>query len=322
MQDELAMRIFDEPSAPLEPFKSTPIFARFTRSTGVASAQPVAFTGRPALAQRRMIPRLRYLSALLVCHMIVGCAGLPGTQTKLVDARQIEFVSSLGPAPVVVFENGLGARMEWWSKILPAIAADASYFVHNRPGYGGSAPASTPRDGVHIVEELRAALLSEGRRPPYVLVGHSLGGLYMQLFARAYPQEVGALILVDSTHPEQLDGAGSLDKQSLWTRGLVGALVTGAAKEELDLLPRTGEQVLALPTFSGKPVFVLSASEPMKETSDPARFANEKRVDIARMYPGAKQVWVDSGHAIPLEKPEAVVAAIREALTAVRGAKR
>jgi pimeloyl-ACP methyl ester carboxylesterase len=128
--------------------------------------------------------------------------------------------------------------------------------------------------------------------------------------------------IVDSTHPEQLDGAGSLDRQSLWTRGLVGALVTGTAKEELDLLPRTGEQVLALPTFSGKPVFVLSASEPMKETSGPARFANEKRVDIARMYPGAKQVWVDSGHAIPLEKPETVVAAIREALTAVRGAKR
>jgi pimeloyl-ACP methyl ester carboxylesterase len=127
---------------------------------------------------------------------------------------------------------------------------------------------------------------------------------------------------VDSTHPEQLAGAGSLDKQSLWTRGLVGALVTGTAKEELDLQPRTGEQVLALPTFSGKPVFVLSASEPMKETSDPARFANEKRVDIARMYPGAKQVWVDSGHAIPLEKPEAVVAAIREALSAVRGATR
>jgi pimeloyl-ACP methyl ester carboxylesterase len=269
-----------------------------------------------------MFLSLRHCFALLACYMLVGCAGLPETKTKLVNDRQIEFVSSLGPAPVVVFENGLGARMEWWSKVLPAIAADTSYFVHNRPGYGGSAPASTPRDGVHIVEELRAALLSEGRRPPYVLVGHSLGGLYMQLFARAYPQEVGALILVDSTHPEQLAGAGSLDKQSLWTRGLVGALVTGTAKEELDLLPRTGEQVLALPTFSGKPVLVLSASEPMKETSDPARFANEKRVDIARMYPGAKQVWVDSGHAIPLEKPEAVVAAIREALSAVRGATR
>jgi pimeloyl-ACP methyl ester carboxylesterase len=246
---------------------------------------------------------------------------MPGARTKLIDARQIEFVAGSGPAPVVVFENGLGARMEWWSKIVPAIESDAAYFVYNRPGYGSSTLAATPRDGVHIVRELRAALQSEGMQPPYVLVGHSLGGLYMQLFAREYPQEVGALILVDSTHPKQLEGAGAIDKQSLWVRGIVGALISGTAKEELDLLPRTGEQVLALPTFAGRPVLVLSASEPMKQTSDLARFSNEKRSDIARMYPDATQVWVDRGHAIPLEKPEAVVSAIREALTAVRKAK-
>jgi pimeloyl-ACP methyl ester carboxylesterase len=60
-----------------------------------------------------------------------------------------------------------------------------------------------------------AALLGENMRPPYVLVGHSLGGLYMQLFARQPPQEVAALILVDSTHPKQLDGEGAMEKQSL-----------------------------------------------------------------------------------------------------------
>ena len=52
----------------------------------------------------------------------------------------------------------------------------------------------------------------------------------------------------------------------------------------------------------------------MKETSDLAQFSNELRVDVARLYPNAKQVWVDGGHAIPLEKPEAVVNAIRAAL--------
>jgi hypothetical protein len=275
-------------------------------------------------SQKHMLPislrRYLFMPALLACSVLVACAGLPGSQTKLIDARQTEFVARSGPAPVVVFENGLGARMEWWSKVLPSIESDAAYFAYNRPGYGNSAPAETPRDGIHIVQELRAALLSEGKKPPYVLVGHSLGGLYMQLFAREYPQDVAALILVDSTHPKQLDGAGAIDKQSIWVRGVVGALITGTAKEELDLLPRTGEQVLALPTFTGKPVVVLSASEPMKQVSELARFANEKRSDIARMYPGAKQVWVASGHAIPLEAPEAVILAIREALTAVRGA--
>jgi pimeloyl-ACP methyl ester carboxylesterase len=261
------------------------------------------------------------LLILLAFALLSGCASLPETQTKPVDDRQLEFVAHPRSGPVVVFENGLGARMEWWGKVLPAIAGDTSYFAYNRAGYGKSTPTGTPRDGTHIVAELRAALRSEGMAPPYVLVGHSLGGLYMQLFARQHPQEVAALILVDSTHPKQLEGEGAMEKQSFWVRGVVGALVTGTAKQELDLLPQTGEQVLALPTLSGPPVFVLSASEPMKETSSLARFANEKRIDIARLYPGSKQVWVESGHAIPLEKPEAIVSAIREALAEAHGAK-
>lgn len=260
--------------------------------------------------------------ALLFCIFLSSCAGLPDTQTRRVGAQQLEFVAHPGSGPVVVFENGLGARKEWWAKVLPALSGETPYFAYNRAGYGGSAASGTPRDGNHIVQELRAALASEGLRPPYVLVGHSLGGLYMQLFARRHPDEVAALILVDSTHPKQLDGAGAMDKQSFWVRSVVGVLVTGTAKEELDLVSQTGDQVLSLPTLTGKPVLVLSASEPLKEASDLARFANEKRLDIARMYPGATQVWVESGHAIPLEKPEAVAQAIRQALAAARGAER
>lgn len=164
------------------------------------------------------------------------------------------------------------------------------------------------------MDELRMLLRGKGINPPYILVGHSLGGLYMQLFARRYPDDVSALILVDSTHPKQLEGQGSLDKQSFLVQGLVGVLVTGVAKEELNLLSQTGEQVLRFPTFLDKAVFVLSASEPMKEKSPLADDANAKRIDIARLYPGSRQIWVDSGHGIPLEKPEAVISAIRAAL--------
>ena len=204
--------------------------------------------------------------------------------------------------------------MEWWKDILPGISKEASTFAYNRPGYGNSDPVSTPRDGLHIVDELRMLLRSKGMNPPYILVGHSLGGLYMQLFARRYPDEVNVLILVDSTHPKQLEGEGDLDRQSYLVQGLLGVLVTGMAKEEFDMLPQTGQQLLSLPTLSDKPVFVLSASEPMKEKSPLADDANAKRKDIARLYPGSKQIWVDSGHGIPLEKPEVVITVIREAL--------
>ena len=79
--------------------------------------------------------------------------------------------------------------------------------------------------------------------------------------------------------------------------------------------------MLSLPPLEGKPVFVLSKLEPMQEKSALTIDANEKRKDIVRLHPGAKQIWVDSGHAIPLEKPEAVIQAIREALRESRFAQ-
>lgn len=256
---------------------------------------------------------------LALVLLFTGCASLPNSTVEKIDDRQVEFALTRHDTVPVVFENGLTGHMEGWKKVIPEISADTTTFAYNRPGYGNSDPVATPRDGAHVIDELRALLRSQGLNPPYILVGHSLGGLYMQWFARRYPDEVSALVLVDSTHPRQLDGEGALDKQSFFVRGLLGVLVTGSAKEELDLLSATGAEVLRLPTLTNKPVFVLSAAEPLKNHSALADDANEKRKDIARLYPGSRQIWVESGHNIPLEQPQAVVAAIREAL-AMRGA--
>lgn len=257
-----------------------------------------------------MIPTL-----LLLITWIAGCASLPNAKSEQIGVRHVEFALTQHDTVPVIFENGLGGRMEWWKKVLKEISTETTTFVYNRAGYGNSESVSTPRDGSHIVEELRDVLRSKGINPPYVLVGHSLGGLYMQLFARRYPEEVKALILVDSTHPKQLDGEGSLDKLPFLTRSVLCVLVTGTAKNELDLLPQTGKQVLEQSTVLNKPVFVLSAAKPLNKKSKIADDANEKRKDIARLYPSAKQIWIDSGHAIPLEKPESIIAAIREAMS-------
>lgn len=224
-------------------------------------------------------------------------------------------------APTVVFENGLGGRLQWWAEVLPAIAQETTVFAYNRAGTGTSTEASTPRDGETIINELRRNLRDKDIAPPYVLVGHSLGGLYVQLYARRYPQEVAGLVLVDSTHPEQLKGAGAKDNWPTWIKLMSNVLLSDAASKELKALPATGAAMLALPPLTGKPVVVLSAQKPMSETSELARDANAKRSDIARLHPGAKQVWVDSGHVIPLERPDAVIAAIHEVLLSVQAAQ-
>lgn len=260
-------------------------------------------------------------AGMLLALVLSGCATVPGTTTDTVGGRQVEFVLAGQGAPVVVFENGLGATLDWWSKVWPDAMAESRSLAYHRAGYGHSDASAQPRDGAHVVEELRALLQARNLPPPYVLVGHSLGGLYMQLFARKHPSEVAALVLVDSTHPDQVKGAGNPENWPTWLKVVFRATSSDTAKQELAALDATGNQVSNLPVDPSVPVWVLSALHATGAPSALADDADRKRADIAHLYPGSTQVWVDSGHGIPLEKPEAVVGAVREAVWAARASR-
>jgi len=283
--------------------------------SGVAKLGSLAFR-KPVMNTTNFSRILLCLSVLLPIFFL-GCASLPNERVGDLDHRQVEYslIRNKAVTATVVFENGLDGKMYWWNKVIPEISKDATTFAYNRPGYGSSDPVSTPRDGLHVTDELRLLLRSEGLKPPYVLVGHSLGGLYMQLYARRYPEEVSGLILVDSTHPDQFKNKGAINNWPAWFRLAFRMYLSSVAREELDLINATGDEVLALPTFTGKPVIVLSALQPMKEKSELADDANEKRKDISHLYPGSEQVWVDSGHGIPNDRPESVIEAIRKVLS-------
>src|SRR5262249_57211840 len=113
---------------------------------------------------------------------------LPNTQMmRLKDGRQVEFARMGSGGPAVVLEAGGGMRMTTWKKVFPEIAAVTTAVAYNRAGFGNSSPAEATRNGLSIVRELRAFLRELALSPPYILVGHSLGGLYMKLFARQHP---------------------------------------------------------------------------------------------------------------------------------------
>jgi len=254
-----------------------------------------------------------------VSLVVTGCARLENPSIeKTKSGRQVEYVlvKNTAASDTVVFENGLGGTMDYWVKVLPEVSKSATVFAYNRPGYGRSDTVEYPRDGEHIVDELRALLTEKGLKPPYILVGHSVGGLYMQYFARRYPAEIKALILVDSTHPKQFTDEGSPEKWPGWFRFGFSMLLNSSQEDEFELITKTGDAILAMPTLTQKTVIVLSASKPMEEKSQLADYANKLRKDIARLYPDSKQIWVDSGHVIPLERPESVISAIRDAIKA------
>ncbi len=104
-------------------------------------------------------------------------------------------------APTVVLEPGAGGMSSSLGWITPGVARDTRVCVYDRAGRGWSEPADTPQDAAQIATDLHE-LLQRGHVPgPYVLAGHSFGGLYVLTFAARYPTEVAGLVLVDSTAP-------------------------------------------------------------------------------------------------------------------------
>jgi len=245
-----------------------------------------------------------------------GCAALPGSEVATSGDGNFEVSSLPGPGPTVVFEAGLACSKETWGKVFHEIGKSQAVFAYNRPGVGRSTATQTPRDGSVIVAELRALLNRRGVRPPYVLVGHSAGGLYMQLYARLYPREVAGVVLVDPTHPTQFEGEGALKNRSqLSVTAMAVAGYFGPAKAEFEALGETGRQTLAAPPLpESLPIRILTARD--KSSGSIAAFDNAKRDDFARLYPQAILTSIDCGHNIQAERPEIVIEAIRDVVAA------
>lgn len=106
-------------------------------------------------------------------------------------------------SPTVVLEPGAGATSAQLGWIAPAAARSTRVCVYDRAGRGWSEPADTPQDGAQIATDLHTLLHRAGETGPYVLAGHSFGGLYVRIFAAHYPDEVAGLVLVDSTESKE-----------------------------------------------------------------------------------------------------------------------
>ncbi len=106
-------------------------------------------------------------------------------------------------SPTVIFDSGLGSSSLDWARVQPQVASFTRACSYDRAAYGWSDAGPLPRDSANISRELEI-LLGNGSVPaPYLLVGHSLGGLNVRLFTHNNPGKVAGLVLIDSSHEDQ-----------------------------------------------------------------------------------------------------------------------
>ena len=149
---------------------------------------------------------MRWVTLILTCAM-ASCskpAGDPEPPGKLIDigGRRLHLYSTGEGEPTVVLESGAGGFSLEWALVQQGVAGFARVVSYDRAGYAWSDPGPTPRTMQQIARELHDALGRADIKPPYVLVGHSYGGLVVRTFAQRYPDEVAGMVLVDSSHED------------------------------------------------------------------------------------------------------------------------
>jgi pimeloyl-ACP methyl ester carboxylesterase len=252
------------------------------------------------------------LALISIAVVFAACSSRVPARLVTVEGRQVEVATAgEGGGATVVFESGLGEDWTHWDQVASEVARHARVFAYSRPGFGASDPMTTPRDPKTIVEELRARLASQGYAPPYIVVGHSMGGGYMELFAKAHPDEVVGAVLVDPRPGDFLTVCEAAQLENCGISESLLATQAPAMVAEYHAYTMASEEIRAAGTFGGDPVRVLTATDhPDWSTAVKTLWEAMHRSLAAEAADGEQIIVQGAGHHIQLDRPDVVVAHI------------
>jgi pimeloyl-ACP methyl ester carboxylesterase len=235
--------------------------------------------------------------------------------------------------PTVVFDNGL--TVDWYDlqNQLSPLTRVCSYDPARQAGpLGRSDPAPGPRTGVDRVRDLHALLAAAHVPGPYVLAGHSNGGLFSLLYGSRYPEQVAGMVLIDGVHPDyhrrSIEVAKQFVPRELWDQVVAAACGIPPVQLDAELMDicRAEAQTraaLAAHPLRRMPLAVITRGglhfPPGSQEDAQERLWRQLQDELAAMQRGSSHVIaVHSGHDIQHEQPELVLAQVRRVVAAVR----
>jgi pimeloyl-ACP methyl ester carboxylesterase len=266
----------------------------------------------------------------LVAFSSVAAGSAHDTANELdidVGGYQLHFLTAGRGSPVVVFENGMGEPLDTWKDVQPAIAKLTATVSYDRGGLGKSqpAPGSAPRTRQELADELHRLLRAARIPGPYILVGHSLGGSVVQVFARAYPDELAGLVLVDPEDSQLTDLLKSKLPPDVWTareKILSSGHLPVAIKREFDGMTAGKKPAADWVPFPPVPMVLMTGTQknpnfPGNPTEQDLKL--ELHNALAARVPGIEHILVpESRHYIQDEAPQKVGQAIVRVLARSR----
>lgn len=238
----------------------------------------------------------------------------------------VEMASAGSGRYTVIFESGFGTGLNAWRKVARELAQAARVVSYSRAGHGRSEPRPEPRTIAQSTLELEQLIASARLAPPFILVGHSYGGLLARSFAARHPDQVEGMVLVDPSDERFNPALRKLDaERAAADERAFAAIVPARFQPELKLLqPVLDSGVLPLAgSVPDVPTVVLTsvrqADKPefFLETPEAIAIKRALHADFARQFSaGSQVVTAKSGHNIQLEEPELVIEAVRKVIAA------
>jgi pimeloyl-ACP methyl ester carboxylesterase len=253
-------------------------------------------------------------------------ARLPPIRALQTRSGRLGYILSGRGRPHIVLFSGAGMSLQGWEALYPGVERISRVLGWNRFGLQGSDPPRQRQSGAVVLGSLRELLGYVDLAPPYVLVAHSLGGLFANLYARLYPQEVAGVLLIEATHPADHAVLKKHETQIERTLGRLLSLPQVFFKpnlhSELACVEDTVRELAAAGPFPEVPLRVITGGLTprawmMSPAAVGARRANQQ--ELARLSPSGEQVIAQrSGHFPQLTEPHLVLRVLHELVASVR----
>ncbi len=270
------------------------------------------------------------IALALASGLLNACASLPAESTRI-NGADVHYTVMGSGTPVVVFEAGLGDGRSSWRGLARALSEDTTVVIYDRPGYSRVPFADTQfdddrdgRSGAEIATALHILLEGSDLPGPYILAGHSIGGLYVQSFARLYPEDTAALVLIDSRPPQFTEHCIHEDAGMCTIPAALRLLMDPHVRAEIDGMDETAPDLRNPADLGPVPMVVLAATRPGGGASE--RFQQiwlQDQAAFAAQALDARYVEVENaGHYIHRQRPEIVLQEIRQMLARIRETRR